>query len=380
METLPITVRRSIEFMGLFFLGWLLVSGGGIIAPIFIAFFFSIMLLPVYRFLVRKRLPEVVAITLCIMLLLIIFGLILWFFSSQVRNLVNDLPVIQQNIKNHLAALSAWINRKTHFSPNEQLNFIDEQSNRLLSYAGKMLGGAAGSFTSAVVFIGLMPIYVFLILFYKNILLRFIFLWFPKKRHTRVRDALSETEVIIKSYLMGLLIQISYMTVLVGGTLFLLGIKHALLIGIIFAFLNLIPYVGALIGNILGVLLTLASSQEILPIFLVLGTIAVAQILDNHILMPRIVGSKVKINALATIVGVLVAGKMAGIAGMFLSLPLIAVLKIIFDRTDSLKQWGVLLGDERPTATPMTAPELRQQTETVKTKLEEENEIKPPDA
>ncbi|GAB2538707.1 AI-2E family transporter [Rufibacter soli] len=378
METFPVTVRRSIEFMGLFFLGWLLVIGNGILAPLLVAFFFSIMLLPVYRFLVQKKAPEVLAITLCILLLIVVFGLILWFFSSQVRNLLDDLPVIRENINSHLAALSGWINRKTHFSPDEQLNFINEQSNRLLSYAGKVLGGAAGSFTSVVVFIGLLPIYVFLILFYKNILLRFIFLWFPKKSHTRVRDALSETEAIIKNYLLGLLIQISYMTVLVGGTLFLLGIKHALLIGIIFAFLNLIPYVGALIGNILGVLLTLASSQEILPIFMVLGTIAVAQLLDNHILMPRIVGAKVKINALATIVGVLVAGKMAGIAGMFLSLPLIAVLKIIFDRTDSLKQWGVLLGDERPTDTPMKVPELRIQNEKVKATLEEENEIEPP--
>ncbi|MEO6151464.1 MAG: AI-2E family transporter, partial [Mucilaginibacter sp.] len=130
------------------------------------------------------------------------------------------------------------------------------------------------------------------------------------------------TEGIIKSYLIGLLIQITYITILLGGILFLFGIKHALLIGIIFAFLNLIPYLGALVGNILGVIITLASSQEVLPIFIVLGTIAFVQFLDNNILMPRIVGSKVKINALAAIVGVIVAGTMAGISAMFLALPM----------------------------------------------------------
>jgi predicted PurR-regulated permease PerM len=379
MNTLPITVRRSIELMGLFFLGWILIIGKSIIAPLLIAFFFSMMLLPVYRFLLKKKFPEVLAITVSILVLAVTLGLIIWFFSLQIGDLLGDLPVIQQNIKNHLATFSAWINKKTHFSPDEQLKFIDEQSNRLLSYAGKMLGGVAGSFTSVIIFIGLLPIYVFLILFYKNVLLRFIFLWFPKASHTRVRDALSETEVIIKSYLIGLMIQITYMTLLVGGTLLLIGIKHAMLIGIIFAFLNLIPYVGALIGNIIGVLLTLASSPDLLPIFMVLGTIAFAQFLDNNILMPRIVGSKVKINALATIVGVLIAGKMAGIAGMFLSLPLIAVLKIIFDRTENLNQWGVLFGDERPTDTPMTTPELRQQNEEVKRQLENENAIQPPE-
>jgi predicted PurR-regulated permease PerM len=126
-----------------------------------------------------------------------------------------------------------------------------------------------------------------------------------------------ESQVIIKSYIIGLVIQITYITILLGGLLFLFGIEHAVLIGVVFAILNLIPYVGALIGNIIGVLLTLTSSQEVWPIFVVLGTIAAVQFLDNNILMPRIVGSKVKINALATIVGVIVAGSLAGISGMF---------------------------------------------------------------
>ena len=168
-----------------------------------------------------------------------------------------------------------------------------------------------------------------------------------------MQEGIHETESIIKSYLIGLLIQITYITILLGGALLLFGIKHALLIGVIFAILNLIPYVGALFGNIIGVLLTLTASQELGPILTVLITIAVVQFLDNNILMPKIVGSKVKINALASIVGVIVGGSIGGVAGMFLSLPTIAVLKIIFDRTDHLKQWGVLLGDDIPKSSPV---------------------------
>jgi predicted PurR-regulated permease PerM len=126
------------------------------------------------------------------------------------------------------------------------------------------------------------------------------------------------------------------------------GIKHAILIGVTFAILNLIPYIGALIGNLIGVILTLTSSQEMWQIWAVLGTIAFVQFLDNNILMPRIVGSKVKVNALASIVGIVIGGTLAGVSGMFLSIPVMAVLKIMFDRSASLKQWGVLLGDARP--------------------------------
>jgi predicted PurR-regulated permease PerM len=71
------------------------------------------------------------------------------------------------------------------------------------------------------------------------------------------------------------------------------------------------------------------------------------------------VGSKVKINALITIIGVIVAGAMVGVSGMFLSLPVIAVMKIVFDRTPILKQWGVLLGDERPQRSPLQFPSVR---------------------
>ena len=138
-----------------------------------------------------------------------------------------------------------------------------------------------------------------------------------------------------------------------------LGNKHALLIGVIFAILNLIPYVGALLGNIIGVLLTITASDQLGPVWTVLIVIAVVQFLDNNILMPKIVGSKVSINALASIVGVIVGGALAGVSGMFLSLPVIAVLKIIFDRAEAFKQWGVLFGDERPARNPMSFPVFR---------------------
>ena len=375
---MPLTVRRAIEITGLYFLGVIIIVGRNIITPIVMAFFLAIMLLPVYRFLRRRKIPESIAIFLSILMLIIIVGLLVWFFSSQMSRLIADFPQIKANVEAHLNSLSAWISSKTNMSTARQVQLINEQNDKLLNWAGTMLGGAASSVTGVIIFIGLLPIYIFLLLFYKNLLLRFVFLWFPQQNHGKVEEVMRETEVIIKSYLIGLLIQITYVTVLLGGILFFIGIKHAILIGVIFAILNLIPYVGALIGNIIGVLLTLSSSQEIWPIFAVLGTIAFVQFLDNNILMPRIVGSKVKINALATIIGVIIAGAMAGIAGMFLSLPVIAVLKIVFDRTENFRQWGVILGDERPKGSPMQWPVLRKGSRKVREQLEQENQIEPP--
>jgi predicted PurR-regulated permease PerM len=376
-KNLPVTVRRAVELIGLYFLGVIIVAGRGIITPFLMAFFISIVLLPIYRFFRGKKVPEVLAITLAILLLVIIAVGITWFFSAQISNLIVDFPQIKNNVSVHLNTLSDWVDRRTNLTTEKQVQIINDQSKKLVNYAGGVLSGAAASLSSLFIFLGLLPIYIFLLLFYKNLLLRFVFLWFPQENQKQVEGAMRETEVIIKSYLVGLLIQITYITVLLGVTLMLFGIKHALLIGVIFAILNLIPYVGALLGNVIGVLLTLTSSQELWPILTVLITIAVVQFLDNNILMPRIVGSKVKINALATILGVIVAGALAGVAGMFLSLPIMAVFKIIFDRTESMKQWGVLLGDEKPKLSPMNFPAFRLKSKKVDEQLKKDSGIEP---
>jgi hypothetical protein len=91
------------------------------------------------------------------------------------------------------------------------------------------------------------------------------------------------------------------------------------------------------------------------------------------------VGSKVKINALATIVGVLVGGEIAGISGMFLSLPIIAILKIIFDRSMSFRQWGVLFGDERPEQSPMKVRALNPKSDAIQNEFQRSNKVDPKD-
>ncbi len=338
--------------MGLVLAAAIVVQGQQIIMPLLMAFFMSIVLLPIYRFLKKHKMPELLSIFLSLMVMIIIISLIIFFISSQITPLIKDFPQIRENITRHINDLSAWFGERTNISTVEQSKFLNDQSNNLLNYAANILGGAAGTLGTAFIFFGLLPVYTFLMLYYKVILMRFVYMWFPQESHPRVKVVVQQTETIVKSYILGLLIQITYITILLGGSLALFGIKHALLIGIVFGVLNLIPYIGALFGNIIGVLLTLSSSQDIGPVITVLVTIAVVQFLDNNILMPSIVGSKVRINALVCLAGVFIGGALAGIPGMFLSLPLIAVFKVIFDHTDRFKHWGILFGDEMEAKKP----------------------------
>ncbi|THU40453.1 AI-2E family transporter [Niastella caeni] len=359
MKEIPVTIKRSLEILGVFLIGVIIVLGKVIIMPLLMSFFISIMLLPVFRFFRKRKLSETIAILLPILLVIIIAALIVWLFYNQMRFLLHDYQKIEQNLTIHLNALSLWISQVFGFSPADQLNFINQQSNKLFNYAANILSGAAGSATGILIFFGLLPIYTFLLVMYRSIFMKFILMCFEPKEHENIEAVMQQIEKMGKRYLLGLLIQLCYITILLWGILAVFGIKHALLIGIVFAFLNLIPYLGALIGNILGVLITLASSESIVDILFVVGSIAVVQFLDNNILMPRIVGSQVKLNPLISIIGIFIAGVMTGISGMFLALPIMAILKIIFDRTEQFKKWGVLLGDERPAKKPMRFPAIR---------------------
>lgn len=353
MSNMPLTVRRSIEVLGLCAVGAIIILGQSVIMPLLMAFFISIVLLPPFRWLMKHKVPESLSIVLCIIGFILLIVAVAFFLSWQIGGFVSDIETIKKNLNIHWDNLSKWISNKTHYSVEEQLAIIKQQSSKLGSNVAGQVQGALASLSGIFIFLGLLPIYIFLIMFYRNLLLRFVYMWFSEDHHSKVEEALRETEVMVKFYLVGLAIQIAYLTVLLSVILLLFGIKHAILIGVTFAILNLIPYLGALIGNLIGVILTLTTSQEIWQIWAVLGTIAFVQFLDNNILMPRIVGSKVKVNALASIVGIVIGGTMAGISGMFLSIPLMALLKIVFDKTEHLRQWGVLLGDARPGLSPV---------------------------
>ena len=348
IQQFPLTVKRSIELLGLVLLALIIIQLQNIIMPMLLALVASIALLPVYRFLLRKKIPNGLAIFLSILLLAIVVVLILIFISFQMKPLIHNFSTIKLNILNHISVISTWIDTKTSFSTAQQTELIKKQTKNLLDSAGNFLNNAMSSIGSLIVFFGLFPIYTFLILYYKKLLRKFLLMWFKKDENIQVGETLKSIESILQSYIGGLMIQFTYMTILLGGTLMLFGIKYAFLIAIIFAVLNLIPYIGALIGNFIGVLLTLSSTPELGPVFTVLIIISLVQLLDNNILMPFIVGSKIRINALVSLFGVFIGGALAGITGMFLSLPLMAAFKIIFDHTEQFKKWGVLFGDDKP--------------------------------
>jgi predicted PurR-regulated permease PerM len=125
-----------------------------------------------------------------------------------------------------------------------------------------------------------------------------------------------------------------------------LGIKQAFFWGYTAGLLNLIPYLGALIGAIFPVVIAFIYKDSMLYPLAVLGVIFVVQFIDNNIVIPRFVAGYIRINALATVIVIIAGGALWGISGMVLFLPLLGIAKIILDTIPSLQPIGYLIGED----------------------------------
>jgi predicted PurR-regulated permease PerM len=139
------------------------------------------------------------------------------------------------------------------------------------------------------------------------------------------------------------------MATLNSAALLALGVDYAILLGVLGAVINVLPYIGGIVSVALPLLMATITKDGYHTQLGILVIYLIIQFTDNHFLIPYIVSSKVKINALISIIIVLLGGALWGISGMFISIPFIGILKLVFDRVPDLKPWGKLLGDQRIT-------------------------------
>ena len=266
----------------------------------------------------------------------------------QVSEMTNDFSKIQRNFSIHIEHLQQYIKENFHISSREQKKYIDDATQDTLKQGKSAIGSTLMSFTDIALSVTLVPIYTFLILLYHNHFILFLSKLFKKEDHEKLKEVLEQIKVSVKSYIIGLIIEMIAVSILTAIGFWIIGLEYFILLGIITGILNLIPYVGILFAGLLSIVASLTGSPELSIIIGVIAVNIVVQLIDNNILMPLIVNSKVEINAFVSIIGIIIGGSLMGITGMFLAIPIIAVLKVIFDRIEYLKPWGYLMGDDMP--------------------------------
>ncbi|MFD2145361.1 AI-2E family transporter [Mucilaginibacter antarcticus] len=281
-----------------------------------------------------------------VILLLCFVGLLIYVIGTQLADLYKEWPQFQEQIKNTLWEFRGWVQDNFHISRGKQLRAADAATSKVLSPDTAAVGATVLSVSSILLFLVFTFIYTFFFLLYRRLILKFLESVFLKENKLTVYKIIEQVQFIIRKYIIGLLIEMAIVAIGVSTAFTFMGVRYAILLGILTGLFNVIPYVGIFVALCISATVALGTSPDSTQAIWVIVTLVVTHLIDSNVLLPLVVGSKVRINALVTVIGV-VAGEMIwGIPGMFLSIPCIAVIKIIFDHVDGLQPWGIILGDE----------------------------------
>ncbi len=361
----PFPVKLAAILISVLAIGYIAVNGKEILIPLVFALLAAILLLPLTRwFELKLKLGRGAASFLSLLLFVACIVIIFYLVASQISNLSHDWPLFQNQLHTSLIDLQNWITTTFHYNLEKQKNYINNATSGALSSGSSVIGTTLLSVSSILLLVVLTLIYTFFLLLYRSVLLKFLIALVYWEGNAIVYDVVSNIQVMIRKYILGLLLEMLIVAALCWISFGIFGIKYFILLGLITALFNIIPYVGIFTALLLSALITFATTGASTHLLFVVITIEVIHIIDSNILLPFIVGSKVSINALVTVIGVIAGGMMWGIPGMFLSVPVIAMTKIICDRVEPLKPWAILLGHEKQEKKVMKFPRKKKKVVT----------------
>ena len=346
----------------------LMYVGQGILIPVALALMFAILLRPLVAFVeIKLRFPHIIAVSMSVIFAILVVAGIIYFISFQVADIASEWEKIQSNLMLHFSHLQQWVKDSFDISFRDQEKYLKQAGKDSVETGKSMISNTLNTFAGTLLNMILVTFYTFLILLNRNLFIVFVLKFFRDEPENRIFQILVKIKTSVQSFLVGTMIEMLIVSGLTTIGLMIIGMKYAILLGVITGVLNLIPYIGILVAALLTIVATLTSSADLTTIAGVIVVNIIVQFLDNNILVPMVVSSKVKINAFMSIIVILIGGALWGIAGMFLAIPAAAILKIIFDQVEYLEPWGFVIGDY--------VPKTLERDVTMPTDSESDNEV-----
>jgi predicted PurR-regulated permease PerM len=323
----------------------ILYLGREILTPLAFAFLIALVMIGPCKFFERQGFPRSVSALISMLLASIVFVVIFYFISNSIVSFRKDLPLMMQNIESSLKQLEVWAQKTFHISRENAKEIVQSSTNEAVPSTSSIINTTVNTVTN-LFFIGILIfITTFLILLYRRLIVLFFLTLFADEYTKNINTVFERIQFVIRSYIVGLLIEMIIIAVAYCTVFFLLGVKYALLLGVIGAILNIIPYLGVIITCVLTALITLTTNSPATVLWSIISLIII-HMLDTNILMPRIMASKVNINALAAIVGVITGSALWGLPGTFMAMPIMAIMKVVFEEVHPLKPFAILMGDD----------------------------------
>lgn len=343
MKTIPGYVRYFIILSSIVLTVYVLILGQSLISPVLAALIVALLLRPLSALIEKLKINRGFSSVISIVVVLFVLGGLSWFFSSQVSSITDDLNSIGGRFNELIDRGHSWMEDSFGVEQAEQTRYLKESLNSFLQNSTtavtKTVSATADFFTGFFLFL----IALFFFLYYRRFFVAFVYKWFSAESYAKVNNTLHKVELVVRSYIVGLLTVIVVVAILNSVGLMLLGIEHAIFFGALAAVLTIIPYIGILIGSLLPIMFALVTKDSLwYPLGVALLFWGV-QFLEGNFITPNIIGGRVSINPFAAIIALFFGGMIWGALGMILSIPVLAIIKVICDAVEPLHPIAFLL-------------------------------------
>ncbi|MBL7857305.1 MAG: AI-2E family transporter [Cyclobacteriaceae bacterium] len=338
----PISSLQILQYI--FFTSVILYFGRPLLVPLSFALLISCVLYPICLWLERHKIKRMAAILLSLSLLIVLTCGIVALLIQQIVSFSHEWSGLQDKLLTSYDEIGQWLSSEFNISKEKQTAWVNSIMNQSSGDAMSLIQKTISASAVSAVLLILIPIYAVLILYHRDRWIEVLFRLFPKQGKERIREILHLSIDSYYNFIKGMLLVYLIVGVLNSLGLYILGIPHALLFGLIAALLTFIPYVGILVASLLPISVAWITYNSIWYPLGVIAVFAVVQYLEANLIFPLAVSSRLKINTLVTIVAIITGGILWGVAGMILFIPFIGILKLIADRTPGLKTLAIVLG------------------------------------
>lgn len=281
----------------------------------------------------------------CVLILVVVIAGIGLIISTQFSTFAENMTQIQSKGKEILNQAQSYIEEQIGMSPEKQEEIVKkqaEQSNQ--SGRPSLPARILTAITSTLTGIVLSLVITFLMIYNKEQFENFFLRLYDDQDKDKVKSVVNQITQVSQKYLTGRAMSVLIIATMYSVGLLIVGVKNAVLLGGIAALLTVIPYLGTILGGLFPVVMALLTQDIQTALWAAVVMLAI-QTIDNYFIEPNVVGGEVNLNALWSILSILIGGMIWGVAGMIVFLPLFGIIKIVCDHVQPLKPIGYLLGE-----------------------------------
>ncbi len=322
----------------------ILYFGRNILIPVSFALLVSFVLYPACAWLEARGTGRIAAIAISISLLIVAGFLLVALLVSQFVNFMVEWPAVQLKLSSAAGEFSLLLTDAFGLSKDEQDALVrrlaDQSGGNLLQFIRSTIAASAFS----AVLLVLVPVYAFLILYYRDYWMRVVYRLFPGEKRDSIKDIVRLTVKAYYNFIKGMGIVYLVVGILNSIGLLIVGVPHAILFGFVASVLTFIPYVGIAIGSLLPITMAWITYDSVWYPVGIIGIFAFVQYLEANIIFPLAVSHRLNVNTFVMLLSIFAGGVLWGMAGMILFVPFVGIAKLIADHNPKWKTVSMILG------------------------------------